>query len=112
MSAAARKRLTENEVTALNDRFEKSSPQELLAWALGEFGNRVALAWSGAEDVAVFDMMWRIDKSCRVFTLDTGRLNPETYELIDKVTVKYGVKVEVMFPNTAAVEKMVGEKGI
>jgi phosphoadenosine phosphosulfate reductase len=112
MSAVAKKRLNESEVAALNARFEKSTPQDVLAWAMKEFGNRLALAWSGAEDVAVFDMMWRIDKSCRVFTLDTGRLNPETYELIDKVTVKYGVKVEVMFPNTAAVEKMVGEKGI
>jgi len=112
MSVAAKKRLSETEVAALNARFEKATPQEVLAWALGEFGSRIALAWSGAEDVAVYDMMWRIDKSCRVFTLDTGRLNPETYELIDKVTVKYGVKIEVMFPNTAAVEKMVGEKGI
>ena len=112
MSVATKKRLTESEVSALNARFEKATPQEVLAWALGEFGNRIALAWSGAEDVAVYDMMWRIDKKCRVFTLDTGRLNPETYDLIDKVTVKYGVKVEVMFPNTAAVEKMVGEKGI
>jgi phosphoadenosine phosphosulfate reductase len=57
-------------------------------------------------------MMWRIDKNCRVFTLDTGRLNQETYELIDQVRGRYKVDVEVMFPDSAAVEKMVREKGI
>jgi len=112
MALTTQKRFSASDVAALNDKFESGAPQDLLAWALQEFGRNVALAWSGAEDVAVLDMMWRIDKSCRVFSLDTGRLNPETYELIDKVCLKYGLKVELMFPNTAAVEKMVNEKGI
>jgi len=113
MAIVPGKRLTKEEVASLNATLEKASPQEVLQWALSTFGRQIALAWSGAEDVAVLDMMHRIDpKAARVFTLDTGRLNPETYELIDEVQSKYRIAVEVQFPDAAAVEKMVGEKGI
>jgi phosphoadenosine phosphosulfate reductase len=106
-------RPTKEEVASANATLEKASPQEVLQWALSTFGRSVALAWSGAEDVAVLDMMHRIDpKAARVFTLDTGRLNPETYELIDEVQAKYKIAVEILFPDAAAVEKMVGAKGI
>ena len=107
-------RLTKKEeVAQANGRLEKASPQEVLAWALERFGSRVALAWSGAEDVAVLDMLVRLDpKQARVFTLDTGRLNPETYALIDEVQRKYGLAVEVLFPEAASVERLVAEKGV
>jgi phosphoadenosine phosphosulfate reductase len=110
--AAGNRRLSEPEVRALNEKLEKAPPQAVLEWALGAFGSRIALAWSGAEDVAVLDMMWRIDRRCRVFTLDTGRLNPETYELIDEVRRKYGIEVEILFPKADAVEAMVRERGV
>ncbi|MBI3857454.1 MAG: phosphoadenylyl-sulfate reductase [Planctomycetes bacterium] len=107
------KRLTKDEVASLNAKLEKASPQEVLQWALSAFGRSIALAWSGAEDVAVLDMMHRLDpKAARVFTLDTGRLNPETYELIDEVQAKYKIRVEILFPEAAAVEKMTAEKGV
>jgi phosphoadenosine phosphosulfate reductase len=107
------KRFSKDEVASLNAKLEKASPQEVLRWALSAFGRQIALAWSGAEDVAVFDMMHRIDpQATRVFVLDTGRLNHETYELIDEIQSKYKVAVEIRFPDAAAVEKMVGEKGI
>jgi phosphoadenosine phosphosulfate reductase len=107
------KRLGKDEAAELNRRLEKASPQEVLRWALDAFPGSIALAWSGAEDVAVLDMMAKIDpKKTRVFTLDTGRLNPETYALIDEVRAKYGVPVDVVFPNSDAVESMVREKGV
>jgi len=105
-------RLNTDEIADLNRKFESATPQEVLTWALERFGNGIALAWSGAEDVAVLDMMSKIDKNCRVFTLDTGRLNQETYDLIDRVRARYSLNVEVMFPNTAAVENMVRQKGM
>jgi phosphoadenosine phosphosulfate reductase len=105
------KRLTKDDVAALNAKLD--SPQDVLRWAMDAFPGRVALAWSGAEDVAVLDMMWRIDpRRARVFTLDTGRLNPETYELIDEVQAKYKISVEVMFPRAEDVEAMVRERGV
>ena len=106
-------RLSREEVAEVNQKLERASPQEVLKWGLDTFGRSIALAWSGAEDVAVLDMMHRIDpKATRVFTLDTGRLNPETYELIDEVQRKYQLAIEVLFPDAAAVEKMVAQKGI
>jgi phosphoadenosine phosphosulfate reductase len=107
------KRLTPAEADEAGRRFSAAPPQELLRWALDAFGTGVALAWSGAEDVAVLDMMHAIDPArTRVFTLDTGRLNPETYEFIDVVRRQYGIPVEVFFPEAAAVERMVREKGV
>ncbi len=107
------KRLSKEDVAAANQTLEKASPQEVLKWALATFGRGIALAWSGAEDVAVLDMMQRLDpKATRVFTLDTGRLNPETYELIDEVQARYKIPIEIQFPDAVAVQKMVGEKGI
>lgn len=91
---------------------ESQSPQEVLQWALKTYGNKIALASSfGAEDVVLIDMLMKIDPKARVFTLDTGRLNPETYNVMDEIRQRYGLKLEVMFPNTAAAEKMVREKG-
>src|SRR6188508_2744931 len=106
------KRMSKEEVASANASLEKASPQEVLRWALSTFGASIALAWSGAEDVAVLDMMHRIDpKAARAFVLDTGRLNPETYELIDEVQAKYTMRIEILSPDAAAVETMVAQKG-
>jgi phosphoadenosine phosphosulfate reductase len=48
----------------------------------------------------------------RVFTLDTGRLNQETYDCMDAIRERYGVKIEVFFPEAGAVEKLVRENGM
>ena len=92
---------------------ESKSAQELLRWALETFGERVALASSfGAEDVLLIDMMVKVNPKPRIFTLDTGRLNQETYDVMDKIREQYGVSIEVMFPNQEKVEAMVREKGL
>ena len=106
------KKLSDPEVSSLNEKFAKAAPREVLEWALGTFSDRIALAWSGAEDVAVVDMMHRIDPKCRVFTLDTGRLNPETHDVMQAVRKKYGIDLEILFPDREEVEKMVREKGV
>ena len=113
MTVATGKRLIRQEVDAANARLETAPPQDVLKWALSTFRRRIALAWSGAESVAILDMMFRIDHTVtRVFTLDTGRLNPETYDVIEEVRIRYGIDIEIMFPDAAAVEKMVREKGV
>ncbi|MDP3703640.1 MAG: phosphoadenylyl-sulfate reductase [Candidatus Omnitrophota bacterium] len=92
---------------------ESKSPQEVVRWALEQFGDRVALASSfGAEDVAIIHMMVQVSPTPRIFTLDTGRLNQETYDVMDQIREKYHVTLEVMFPKAEAVERMVREKGL
>lgn len=100
------------DVEKLNAGLGSKSPQEVLEWGLQEFHPRIAFAWSGAEDVAILDMMLKIQPKARVFTLDTGRLNPETYEVMDRVREKYGIQVEVLFPDAARVEEMSLNKGL
>jgi phosphoadenosine phosphosulfate reductase len=84
-----------------------------MAYFLDRYRGRIALSSSmGAEDQVLTDMILRIDPSVRIFTLDTGRMFPEVYELIDRTNKKYNIAIEVFFPDAAAVEKMVREKGI
>jgi phosphoadenosine phosphosulfate reductase len=93
--------------------YENATPEELLKGLLGRFGNRIALASSmGLEDQVLTDMMARIDHKSRIFTIDTGRLFPETYLLIDKTNMKYGINIEVFFPDHTAVENYVAANGI
>ena len=66
----------------------------------------------GLEDQALTHMVSEVDKKARFFTLDTGRLFPETYDLIDRTSRKYNITLEVFFPEAADVEEMVAEKGI
>jgi phosphoadenosine phosphosulfate reductase len=103
----------QNTVDILNQKFEKSSAEEVLTYFLNEYKGRIALASSmGAEDQVLTGMISKIDKSARIFTLDTGRLFPETYDLIDKTSKFFGIPIEVFFPESKSVEQMVAKKGI
>lgn len=85
---------------------------EVLGWAIRAFRPRIALASSfGAEDVVLIDMWWRVDREVRVFTLDTGRLPEETYEVMDRIRERYGIAIETYFPDRAAVEALERERG-
>ena len=102
-----------DKIEKLNQKFEKADPEKVLEWFLTEYRGKIALSSSmGAEDVVLIDMVCNIDKSTRIFTLDTGRIFPETYDLIDKINKKYDIKIEVFFPAADRVENMVKEKGI
>ncbi|HEY4788253.1 MAG TPA: phosphoadenylyl-sulfate reductase [Bacteroidales bacterium] len=102
-----------SKIEILNQRFEKSTPEDVLKFFLAEYGRRIALSSSlGAEDQALTHMVCAINKDTRVFTLDTGRLFPETYSLIDATNKFFHIKMEIFFPDYKAVEKMVAQKGI
>ena len=104
--------LSQEEIDEKNREFEGKSPQAVLEWALETFHPRLALSSSfGVEDVALIDMMWRIDPSSRVFTLETLRLHTETYTVIDQIKMRYGVDVEAYYPDMDQVAGMVKEHG-
>jgi phosphoadenosine phosphosulfate reductase len=86
---------------------------DVLRCALEALGaDRVALSASfGPEDIVILDLLVGIAPTPRVFTLDTGRLPQETYDLIDRVRERYGIDVEVFAPEAADVEAMVAERG-
>ena len=94
------------------DQLDNASAQEVLQAALSEYGDKVSLASSfGAEDVVLIDMLHKIDPKAKIFTLDTGRLNQETYDVMDAIREKYGVSFDVYHPDTEKIEKMSEESG-
>jgi phosphoadenosine phosphosulfate reductase len=97
-------------IEQLAKEYENKSPQEIMELAFGKFSN-IAISFSGAEDVVLIDMAKKIMPDFRVFTLDTGRLHPETYRFVEDVRNTYNIKIEVFFANRDATEKLVREKG-
>lgn len=97
----------------LNERFRDASAQEIVGYFLKAYQGRIALSSSlSIEDQTLTDIIVTQDKNTRIFTLDTGRLFPETYQLIEKTNMTYGIKIEVFFPDYHEVQRMVREEGI
>jgi phosphoadenosine phosphosulfate reductase len=104
-------KFTAEQINKLNN--DLKTPQEVLKWAIDNLHPKIAMASSfGAEDVVVIDMMMKINPKARIFTLDTGRLNQETYDVMDEIRNKYNINIEVMFPDQNEVEQMVRVNGM
>src|SRR5919202_1635650 len=101
----------ELDIPSLDAELSSQSPQKILERALSQFDN-IAISFSGAEDVVLIDMAHKINKDIKVFSLDTGRLHPETYQFIDRVRKHYGITIEITYPDAAQVEAMVNAKGL
>ncbi len=96
---------------SFND-FESKSAQKVLQWAIGEYGQRAGLASSfGMEDMVLIDILSKLDGEVTIFTLDTGRLHEETYEIMERARTKYGVTIQTFFPDKGDVECLLREKG-
>jgi phosphoadenosine phosphosulfate reductase len=74
---------------------ESWKAEQVLSWAFGHYGDNVAIATGmGAEGMALLDIASRVNPDMKVFTGDTEFLFPETYDLIDRVEERYGIKIE------------------
>jgi phosphoadenosine phosphosulfate reductase len=91
---------------------ERMSAPEALRWGLDRHHPRIAFASSfGAEDLVIIDLLMKIRSDARVFTLDTGRLPEETYQVMESVRRRYGIRIEVFAPERERVEALEREKG-
>jgi phosphoadenosine phosphosulfate reductase len=96
-----------------NERFAKATAEEVIGFFNQEFGTDICLSSSmGAEDQVLTDMAIKINPAFRIFTLDTGRLFPETLNLMQQTRNHYHTQLEVFFPDYRLVQNMVREKGI
>ena len=88
--------------------------EDIIQLAFQEFGPRVNFASSlGEEDQVLTDMIARVAPKIEIFTLDTGRLHQETYDLLNLTQAKYPkLNYKIYFPDTQAVEEMVKSKGV
>jgi len=100
-------------VEDLRGRFRGAPPEAVLAWALANYHPEIAVASSfSMEDIVLIAMMAEIRSDARVFALDTGRLNEETYETAEAVRAELGIRIEWHFPDREAVETLEREKGL
>jgi phosphoadenosine phosphosulfate reductase len=92
--------------------FETKSPEELLRWSMDQYGLEAGLASSfGMEDMVLIDMIAKLNGPLTIFTLDTGRLHEETYDVMERVRSKYGLEIKTYFPDRDKVQNLVREKG-
>ncbi|HUX74324.1 MAG TPA: phosphoadenylyl-sulfate reductase [Steroidobacteraceae bacterium] len=66
----------------------------------------------GAESMVLTDLIWTYAPEIEIFTIDTGRLHPETYELMERLQRRYGRALQVYYPDAEAVENWVASHGI
>lgn len=91
---------------------ERLSAPDLLNWALSRFGPRFAISTSfQREGLVIVDMALRMNPATRIFTLDTGRLPQETYEVMEAIRAKYGARIELVYPATVELEAMTARFG-
>ncbi len=99
-------------IVELNERFRAAGPEVVLRWAIDTFAPKLALASSfGAEDMVLIDMLSKLDPPTTIFTLDTGRLHEETYDVMERTRERYKVAIESYFPERDAVEALERERG-
>ena len=101
-----------NILKELNAQTKHLTAAESLKWIADVYGKdaRFSLGF-GLEGMVIADMIFSQKLDIGVFTLDTGRLFVETYELFNKVYARYKQKIEVFFTESKAVEKLLTEKG-
>jgi len=90
---------------------EGSLPMTIIERALDRHDEEIAIAFSGSEDVVLIEYARQLGRSFRVFSIDTGRLHPETHRFIQRVEEHYELRVELLFPQTEAVQHLVAAKG-
>ena len=99
-------------IPALAEEWAGKQPAELISIAIREYAPDVAISFSGAEDVVLVDMACKAGGRFKVFSLDTGRLHPETYQFLEKVREQYRIPIETYFPQPDAVQQLVAAKGL
>lgn len=109
-----REHLPENlNIKELQNNMAGLSAKKVLSFVINKFGRDIAFASSmGAEDQVITSMIADLNKNIKIFTLDTGRLFQETYDLIQKTNSRYNINIETVFPDARKVEAMVKEKGV
>ncbi len=104
--------MIEENLRAWREELNDKSPIHVLDWAARQFKGKAALASAlGLEAQLITHFIAAEGLDIPVFTLDTGRLFPETYDLLQRTRDTYGIDIKVYFPDSAEVEEMVNDAG-
>ena len=96
----------------LEEKIFSLNTSELIKYVLDNYKNVAFSSSLGAEDQVLTDILLKKDKNASIFTLDTGRLHPETYDVMDATNLKYGIKIDVFFPDNENVQKLYKTQGV
>jgi len=113
VSTHIEEQLDDLEAGELSVEFEGQEPWDLLEWAIDRFGGRLAISTAFQEgDVALIDMAYAIDPDVRVFSIDTGRLPQETFDLVERLRQRYpGLRLELVSPRADHLQRLVDRHG-
>jgi len=101
------------EIAALNQELQQADSIQILKRCAALFLGKISFASSlGFEDQLITHFIASENLPIEIFTLDTGRVFPETYDLIERTNARYKINIKIMFPEARAVEEMVNEKGV
>ena len=105
--------LDDLEAGELSVEFEGEEPEAVLEWAIERFEDRLAISTAFQEgDVALIDMAYRIDPKVVFFSIDTGRLPTETFELIETLRERYpGLALTLLSPDAPQLQRLVDRHG-
>ncbi|HTM48083.1 MAG TPA: phosphoadenylyl-sulfate reductase [Bryobacteraceae bacterium] len=96
----------------MNPGLEQATPAEILSWASETYGDGFAVSTSfQSEGMVIVDMVASLARKPRVITLDTGRLPAATHQMMETIRERYGIAVEVVYPDAAELESMVSRHG-
>ena len=96
----------------LNKKLEELPAFEVLKYFFENFQNLALSSSLAVEDQVLTHMILNIKKDAKIFTLDTGRLHPQTYDVMDATNLKYGIKIDVFFPDFNKVQELYKTQGI
>lgn len=101
-----------DDIKLLNKKFKNASINDIFTFLDKTFKKKVILASSlGVEDQFLTHQWLAVNENARIFILDTGRLNEETYEVMEKTMQVYNFKYEVLHPDENEVKRLIKEKG-
>ena len=101
------------DIQELNNKLEGKSAKEIISFFIVELGDKITFGTSlGIEDQVITHIIRSINKEIEIFTLDTGRLFPETYDLIDRTSKKYNRNIKAYSPQYTELEEMIESNGI
>jgi phosphoadenosine phosphosulfate reductase len=103
---------TMGELLTLELEQKATAVRELLASAVQEYGKVVYANSLGAEAMVLTDIIWTHVPQIDIFSIDTGRLHEETYDLLEKLERRYKKRLRIVYPETQRIEKLISVQGV
>lgn len=103
--------LAPSEVAELNQQLQQQDPLQVLT-TMSEAVPRLAIAFSGAEDVLLVHFASKLSNPPAFFCIDTGRLHPQTLRFVEQVRTHYKLDLDIIHPDREKLDKLIKNKGL